>query len=157
MLLDRTESDRYGKWQLFTQPTYRKRTILAAMVLAGSQNTGVLVINNYNALLYQSLGLSNSQALLVSAGYNTWGMICNCIGANVSDRFGRRKILSECDLNLFSTIIFNGSDHIISHWVRHDWYNDCSSNSANCEVHRDPVKNVCSCFGSDSLPIRGLV
>ncbi|KAJ5832274.1 hypothetical protein N7474_000585 [Penicillium riverlandense] len=93
MLRDRAESDRYGKWQLFTQPTYRKRSILAAMVLAGSQNTGVLVINNYNALLYQSLGLSNAQALLVSAGYNTWGMVCNCIGANVSDRFGRRKLL----------------------------------------------------------------
>jgi MFS family permease len=51
------------------------------------------VINNYNALLYQSLGLSNSHALLVGAGYNTWAMLANFLGAFVSDRFGRRRLI----------------------------------------------------------------
>ncbi|OIW32831.1 general substrate transporter [Coniochaeta ligniaria NRRL 30616] len=82
-----------GKWQIFTVKTYRNRLILACMVIAGTQNTGVLVINGYNALLYQSLGLSNTQALIVSAAYNTFAMIANFIGATFSDRFGRRKLM----------------------------------------------------------------
>ncbi|KAJ9638583.1 hypothetical protein H2204_004354 [Knufia peltigerae] len=82
-----------GKWQLFTKQTYRKRFILALMLLVGGQNVGVLVINNYNTLLYQSLGLSNSEALIVGAGYNTWAMIANFAGAMFSDRLGRRKAL----------------------------------------------------------------
>jgi len=32
-----------GKWQIFTKKTYRKRLILALMLLAGGQNVGVLV------------------------------------------------------------------------------------------------------------------
>jgi hypothetical protein len=32
-----------GKWQIFTKKTYRKRLILAFMLLAGGQNVGVLV------------------------------------------------------------------------------------------------------------------
>jgi MFS family permease len=65
------------------------------MVIAGTQNTGILVINGYNALLYQSLGLNNTQALIVSAAYNTFAMIANFIGATLSDRFGRRKLLRK--------------------------------------------------------------
>ena len=84
-----------GRWQLFTKPTYRRRMILAAMILAGGQNTGVLVINNYNTLLYDSLGLTASQALIVGASYNTWAMIANFAGATVSDRLGRRKIMRK--------------------------------------------------------------
>ena len=61
--------------------------------MAGGQNTGVLVINNYNTLLYDSLGLTASQALIVGAAYNTWAWIANCSGAVVSDRLGRRRII----------------------------------------------------------------
>lgn len=86
-----------GKWQLFTKPTYRKRIILAVMLMVGGQNVGVLVINNYNTLLYQSLGLGNSEALIVGAAYNTWAMIANFVGAMVSDRLGRRKALRKFD------------------------------------------------------------
>ena len=82
-----------GRWQIFTVPTYRRRLVLAAMVMAGGQNTGVLVINNYNTLLYDSLGLTASQALIVGAAYNTWAWIANCSGAVVSDRLGRRRII----------------------------------------------------------------
>ena len=84
-----------GKWQIFTQPTYRKRIVLSCLVVIGTQNTAVLVVNNFNALLYQSLGLSNSEALIVSAGYNTWAMLANFMGAPLSDRVGRRKLLRK--------------------------------------------------------------
>lgn len=90
---DHTTSLTDGRWQLFSKPTYRRRLILALMLVAGSQNTGILVINNYNTLLYKSLGLTTTQALAVGGGYNTLGFIANVIGATVSDRLGRRKIL----------------------------------------------------------------
>ncbi|KUJ12987.1 major facilitator superfamily transporter sugar [Mollisia scopiformis] len=83
----------HGQWQLFTIPTYRRRSILGFVLMMGGQNIGVLVINNYNTLLYQSLGLSNTQALVVSAAYNTWAAFANMGGATVSDRLGRRKAL----------------------------------------------------------------
>ncbi|KAE8441595.1 hypothetical protein EG329_004644 [Mollisiaceae sp. DMI_Dod_QoI] len=91
--VDLTLITEHGPWQLFTMPTYRKRMILGLMLMAGGQNVGVLVINNYNTLLYQSLGLSTMQALAVGAAYNTWAAFANLGGAVVSDRLGRRKAL----------------------------------------------------------------
>ena len=89
-----------GPWQIFTQKTYRKRLILGTMMAMGSQNVGILVINNYNTLLYQSLGLTTSQSLILGAGYNTWAMIANFAGAFNSDRIGRRRVV--CKLSLLS-------------------------------------------------------
>ncbi|KAK5704901.1 hypothetical protein LTR97_002012 [Elasticomyces elasticus] len=56
-------------------------------------STGVLVIANYAPLLYQSLGLSNSNSLILGASLTTVGMLSNALGATVSDRFGRRRLL----------------------------------------------------------------
>ena len=61
--------------------------------MLGGQNIGVLVINNYNTLLFQALGLSNTQSLAISAGYNTWAAVANMGGAAASDRLGRRRAL----------------------------------------------------------------
>lgn len=65
--VDLTLITEHGQWQLFTIPTYRRRSILGFVLMMGGQNIGVLVINNYNTLLYESLGLSNMQALVVGA------------------------------------------------------------------------------------------
>ncbi|KAK5311282.1 hypothetical protein LTR93_011775 [Exophiala xenobiotica] len=83
-----------GVWkQLFRQKTYRKRIVLAAMVLLGGQNLGILVINNYSALLYQSLSFSASEALIFAACYNTWATLSNMVGAVISARVGRRRVM----------------------------------------------------------------
>lgn len=91
--VDLTLITEHGQWQLFTIPTYRRRSILGFVLMMGGQNIGVLVINNYNTLLYESLGLSNMQSLVVGAAYNTWAAFANIAGATVSDRLGRRKAL----------------------------------------------------------------
>jgi hypothetical protein len=93
--VDLTLITEHGQWQLFTIPTYRRRSILGFVLMMGGQNIGVLVINNYNTLLYESLGLTNMQALVVGAGYNTWAAFANMGGATVSDRLGRRKALRK--------------------------------------------------------------
>jgi hypothetical protein len=100
--VDLTLITEHGQWQLFTIPTYRRRSILGFVLMMGGQNIGVLVINNYNTLLYESLGLSNMQALVVGAAYNTWAAFANMGGATVSDRLGRRKALRKSLLSAFS-------------------------------------------------------
>lgn len=84
-----------GRWRLFTIKSNRKRLILAVMVMMGGQNIGPLVINNYNVLLYNSLGLGPTKSLLLSAVYNTVGLVIACIGGLIADRLGRRKSMSK--------------------------------------------------------------
>lgn len=84
-----------GRWRLFTKKANRQRLVLAWLVMAGGQNIGPLVINNYNVLLYGSLGLGPTTSLLLSAVYNSVGFIISCIGGLMADRLGRRKSMSE--------------------------------------------------------------
>ncbi|KAH6871232.1 major facilitator superfamily transporter sugar, partial [Thelonectria olida] len=84
---------RDGRWRLFTKKTNRKRLVLAWLVMVGGQNIGPLVINNYNVLLYGSLGLGPTISLLLSAVYNSVSLIVACIGGLISDRLGRRRAM----------------------------------------------------------------
>ncbi|KAH8887958.1 general substrate transporter [Thozetella sp. PMI_491] len=84
---------RDGRWRLFTKKANRQRLFLAWLVMVGGQNIGPLVINNYNVLLYGSLGLGSTTSLLLSAVYNSVGLIIACIGGLIADRLGRRKAL----------------------------------------------------------------
>ncbi|OQV03232.1 hypothetical protein CLAIMM_08301 [Cladophialophora immunda] len=98
LAVQKTESDRAakasgGRWQLLTKKTYRTRFILALILATGGQNCGILVINNYNVLLYQSLGLTGSMSLMIAAVWSTVALIANAVGAWTSDRTGRRPAL----------------------------------------------------------------
>lgn len=84
-----------GRWRLFTKKANRRKLLLAWLVMVGGQNIGPLVINNYNVLLYGSLGLGATRSLLLSAVYNSVGLIIACIGGAIADRLGRRKCLSK--------------------------------------------------------------
>jgi hypothetical protein len=100
LVVQKTEADRAakisgGRWQLLTKKTYRTRFILALMLATGGQNCGILVINNYNVLLYQSLGLTGSMSLMIAAVWSTVAMIANAVGAWTSDRTGRRPALGK--------------------------------------------------------------
>jgi len=118
------------------------------MIVIGTQNTGILVIASFNALLYQSLGLTNSQALIVSAAYNTWGMIANFIGAPISDRFGRRKLLR---MFLFRKLR-NGVWKLIknSDWIHFQYSDVRHRHRFDCQVHRDPDEEL-GCRGTTFL------
>ncbi|KAK5453301.1 hypothetical protein LTS15_006486 [Exophiala xenobiotica] len=82
-----------GRWRLFSKKSNRQRLVLACLVMIGGQNIGPLVINNYNVLLYNSLGLGSTTSLLLSAVYNTVGLLIACIGGLIADRLGRRKCM----------------------------------------------------------------
>lgn len=92
-LLDRTMTERLGKWALFTQPTYRKRLFCGMLTFFLCQSTGVLVINNFQVLLYNGLGLYDSIPLLLYAVYLTWAAFLNVVSQVLQDRFGRVNLL----------------------------------------------------------------
>ncbi|EFX06288.1 major facilitator superfamily transporter sugar [Grosmannia clavigera kw1407] len=98
MIVDRCRAEKEvvrtdGRWRLFTNKANRKRLVLAWLVMVGGQNIGPLVINNYNVRLYGSLGLGATTSLLLSAVYNTVGLIMACFGGLIANRLGRRKAL----------------------------------------------------------------
>lgn len=82
-----------------------------------AQSTGVLVVNNYQILLYNNLGLFGSKPLLLYACYNSWAAFMNWVNAMMLDRWGRIRImvvgLIGCSLSLcgFSAMVaqFAGS------------------------------------------------
>jgi Sugar (and other) transporter len=54
----------------------------------------VLVINNYQVLLYNKLGLYGAMPLLLYACFDTWASVMNFINSLILDRFGRIRILA---------------------------------------------------------------
>lgn len=69
-----------------------------------AQSTGVLVVNNYQILLYDGLGQRGSIALMLYACYNTLAAFMNWVNSLILDRFGRIRImvigLIGCSLSL---------------------------------------------------------
>lgn len=57
-------------------------------------STGVLVINNYQIILYNGLGVTGYMPLLLYALYATWAAVMNLVGSLVVDRTGRVRMLS---------------------------------------------------------------
>lgn len=62
-------------------------------MLAASQVTGVLVINNYGPELYASMGFNPFQQQLLSAGSLTTSIVGNFVGMLLVDRWGRVRFM----------------------------------------------------------------
>lgn len=84
-----------GRWQILTQMTYLKRVAISLILILGTQNLGVIVIFNYQILLFKSLNLSPTVSQLLPAIYELVAVIANVIGAILSDRIRRRRALCK--------------------------------------------------------------
>ncbi|KAJ5743398.1 hypothetical protein N7533_010500 [Penicillium manginii] len=82
-----------GRWALITNSSYRKRLFCGCFVQFIGQSTGVLVINNYQVSLYNSLGLYNSVPLLLYAVYLSWAAGMNYVSTFIIDRVGRVPLM----------------------------------------------------------------
>ncbi|CEL07014.1 Putative Function: high affinity glucose transporter (Precursor) [Aspergillus calidoustus] len=79
---------------MFRVPQWRKRLLLGTAVQVFTQMTGVNVINYYQNIMYESLGITGHRATLVSGIYNVVGPIANLIFITfILDRVGRRRPL----------------------------------------------------------------
>jgi predicted MFS family arabinose efflux permease len=82
-----------------TNPSYRKRLIIACGIQAGNQFTGINCINYYQTTIYASLGQTSYNVLLLAMAYGTIGTICTFISTYKVDKWGRVKtMLISCIL-----------------------------------------------------------
>lgn len=80
---------------LFTKSSYRKRMFCAFITMFATESTAILVIYNYSVFLYEGLGFSSSNSLLLAAIYVTVACCGNYINSLLVDRLGRVKLLGE--------------------------------------------------------------
>ena len=79
--------------EMIKRPSYRKRIYCGVLVQFAAQSTGVLVVNNYQILLYNSLGLHGWLPLLLYGVYTSWAAFLNWINALLLDRVGRKPVI----------------------------------------------------------------
>ncbi|KAF1810496.1 general substrate transporter [Eremomyces bilateralis CBS 781.70] len=77
----------------WSRPSFRKRLGLGILVQAGNQATGALVINNYQTVFYNRLGISGRLPLLLVGCFNLITVPGNLINGLLVDHVGRRKFV----------------------------------------------------------------
>lgn len=75
------------------------------------QSTGVLVVNNYQVLLYNNLGLHNSLPLLLYSVYLTWAAFLNWVASMTVDRVGRVRMLT---IGIVSSLPTSGGSRAVT-------------------------------------------
>ncbi|KAH7267975.1 hypothetical protein MRS44_011740 [Fusarium solani] len=78
---------------LWKRPNTRRRLIYGFLAIAVAQSSGVLVINNYQIVLYQNLGVTGWKALLLLSIYTSWACFMNWVNAMLLDRLGRVRLM----------------------------------------------------------------
>jgi len=78
---------------MFTKPSWRKRTLLAILVIFAVQSAGINGITTYLILIAQNVGLTGSMPLLIYAIYVVVAVSFNFVNAVCIDKVGRRKLL----------------------------------------------------------------
>jgi MFS family permease len=91
---EQAAAEHSSKWHLVTKPSLRKRLVCGMATQFVCQSTGVLVINNYQVLLYNSLGLYASVPLLLYAVYLSWAAGMNHVSALIIDKVGRVRLMA---------------------------------------------------------------
>ncbi|CAK7237143.1 hypothetical protein SCUCBS95973_009861 [Sporothrix curviconia] len=79
--------------QIIRLPANRRRAALAAGFAFLGQSTAILVINNYNSILYKGLGYGTRQTLVFQCGWITTGLSGNIVGSLIIDYIGRRPLI----------------------------------------------------------------
>ncbi|KIX96768.1 uncharacterized protein Z520_07488 [Fonsecaea multimorphosa CBS 102226] len=81
-----------GKWSVVTKKSNLKRLFFSCFILWSANGMGILVINNYSVLLYNSLGYTGGDALLLSAGWISVTIPFNALAPFLIDRLGRKRM-----------------------------------------------------------------
>ncbi|KIW67196.1 hypothetical protein, variant [Phialophora macrospora] len=92
--VEKDKEQKSGYIQMFTKPSWRKRSLLVLFIMYASLTCTVMVngIANYLVLIFGTLGLSGVMPLLVYAVYSVVGTIAAFIACFTMDKFGRRRL-----------------------------------------------------------------
>ncbi|KAI1608338.1 MFS transporter [Exophiala viscosa] len=84
-----------GGWrEMARRPSYRKRCIMAVILVFTMMNSGILVITNYGTIIYSQLGYDNKQQLFLQAGYLTAATFANMSAVLFVDRISRPLLVT---------------------------------------------------------------
>ncbi|KAJ9603816.1 hypothetical protein H2200_012002 [Cladophialophora chaetospira] len=89
--LDREE--RLGMKAILMKPSYRKRFMLIFWYAIACMLSGVIVVQNYQVILYTKLGFSNVMSLVLTGVWGTIGTLSATISAFTFDLMGRRPTM----------------------------------------------------------------
>ncbi len=81
--------------RMFTVPSWRKRTLLAMLVIFSVQSAGINGITTYLILVARSVGFTGSKSLLIYGIYVIIAVGFNFVNAVVIDRVGRRPLIRK--------------------------------------------------------------
>ncbi|KAH8690341.1 general substrate transporter, partial [Talaromyces proteolyticus] len=95
----------FGIWDMLKRRSYRKRILAGLLIEFASQSTGVLVINNYQVLLYNNLGLYGWLPLLLYTIFSAWGAFSNWVNSLLLDWLGRIPVLTYGLIGCISVMI----------------------------------------------------
>jgi uncharacterized membrane protein len=112
--------------ELFSRK-YIRRTAIAIMVLQVGILSGSLAIQNYQSLLYSSLGFTGQKAILISGCYGLMGVVGQLINlVGVSDRWPRVRTMCESISESYISKLTNPSRHRLFHACRHAGHARCA-------------------------------
>ncbi|KAL2815273.1 general substrate transporter [Aspergillus cavernicola] len=91
----RFEKNQYvaGWADLINRPSNRKRVLLAVLVQAFTQLSGINVINYYQTDLYKGLGMQGHTVTMLAGIYGLVGPLANLVCLYYVDTWGRKKTL----------------------------------------------------------------
>ncbi|KAK5726095.1 hypothetical protein LTR15_004287 [Elasticomyces elasticus] len=87
---DKTQKS--GYIQMFTRPSWRRRSLLVMFIMFASQATGVNSIAYYLVVIFPTLGLTGSASLITYAVYAVVGTAAAFVAIFSIDAFGRRTL-----------------------------------------------------------------
>jgi hypothetical protein len=86
---------KHGYIEMFTIPSFRKRTLLAFLLIFAAQSTGGVSITAYLPLEAAAVGLKGNLVLLIYSVYVVVAVSFNFVNAFFIDRIGRRKMIRK--------------------------------------------------------------
>ncbi|KIY52993.1 hypothetical protein FISHEDRAFT_55630 [Fistulina hepatica ATCC 64428] len=92
---------------------YKRRVIIAIAVQTLTSLSGVNVINYYQTMLYEKLGITGQTVLLLAAIYGSIGIVINILSLYLVDRSGRVKLLGYGCAGLCVDLIYSA---IMAHY-----------------------------------------
>lgn len=84
-----------GYVQMLTVPSWRKRTLLAILVIFAVQSAGINGVTTYLIIEAEATGLTGSMPLLIYCIYVVVAVSVNFLNAAFIDKVGRKKMLRE--------------------------------------------------------------
>jgi hypothetical protein len=114
-ILFERENPQLGLKAIFRNRSYRKRFLLILWFFVGQQLTAVIPLQNYQTILYRSLGITGRMSLILVGVWGTTALIVSCFAAYFFDIFGRRK-------NFFISLVTltTGSVLLVAFWARYE-------------------------------------